>query len=272
MNHQQWLNKSDGRRSGIALVEAAFAVLIVGLMLVAAIQTVGASRATQLQTADASRAEQLAQGLMAEILAQPYADPNETNVLGPEADETGSTRAYFNDVDDYNGWTGSPPQTKDGQPLPGFSGWTRSVTVAYADPTDLAKSASSDTGVKRITVVVKKGDLPLATLTTIRTDGWSNKPSDPGIVTGNEAPVAVAAAGRTSAAVGQAIQFDGSGSRDSDGDALEYVWDFGDGSSATGVSVSHAYAAAGTYSVRLTVTDSQHNQSSDELTVTVSAN
>ena len=34
-----------------------------------------------------------------------------------------------------------------------------------------------------------------------------------------------------------------------------YAWDFGDGASGTGVSPPHAYAAAGTYTVTLTVTD-----------------
>ncbi|HYF63231.1 MAG TPA: PKD domain-containing protein [Herpetosiphonaceae bacterium] len=37
---------------------------------------------------------------------------------------------------------------------------------------------------------------------------------------------------------------------------LSYAWDFGDGATGTGQNPSHAYAAAGTYSVTLTVTDS----------------
>lgn len=36
---------------------------------------------------------------------------------------------------------------------------------------------------------------------------------------------------------------------------LSYAWDFGDGWSGSGVTVFHAYAAAGTFTVRLTVTD-----------------
>jgi hypothetical protein len=37
------------------------------------------------------------------------------------------------------------------------------------------------------------------------------------------------------------------------GGALTYSWDFGDGTQATGVSVTHTYAAAGTYDLTLTV-------------------
>lgn len=44
-------------------------------------------------------------------------------------------------------------------------------------------------------------------------------------------------------------------STDADGDALTYAWDFGDGSSATGVTAVHTYAAAGSYVVKLTVSD-----------------
>jgi chitinase len=52
-----------------------------------------------------------------------------------------------------------------------------------------------------------------------------------------------------------ALGLSGSGSTDADGDLLSYSWDFGDQTSATGVSASHMYSTAGTYSVKLTVSD-----------------
>ena len=55
---------------------------------------------------------------------------------------------------------------------------------------------------------------------------------------------------------GEAIHFDGSASRDVDGDIVEWRWDFGDGSSATGSKVTHGYAGGGAYTAILTVTDS----------------
>jgi len=52
------------------------------------------------------------------------------------------------------------------------------------------------------------------------------------------------------------VRFDGSTSTGGLGAAITaYVWDFGDGTSGTGVTPTHQYAAAGTYLVRLTVTD-----------------
>lgn len=50
------------------------------------------------------------------------------------------------------------------------------------------------------------------------------------------------------------IFFDGSISTD-DGQIVRYAWSFGDGESASGATVSHAYSQAGSYSVILTVTD-----------------
>ena len=57
------------------------------------------------------------------------------------------------------------------------------------------------------------------------------------------------------------MSFDGSASSDPDGDALAYAWDFGDGSSGTGAQPTHTYAADGTYTVSLTVTDARGSAS-----------
>jgi PKD repeat protein len=70
----------------------------------------------------------------------------------------------------------------------------------------------------------------------------------------NEPPVADAN-GPYTGDEGSLIEFDGSGSSDPDGTIDSYDWDFGDGTSATGETVTHAYAQDGTYTATLTVTD-----------------
>jgi DNA/RNA endonuclease G (NUC1) len=52
-----------------------------------------------------------------------------------------------------------------------------------------------------------------------------------------------------------AVDMSAAGSNDPDGDALTFAWSFGDGTEGSGAAVSHAYAAPGTYSVRLIATD-----------------
>ncbi len=56
-------------------------------------------------------------------------------------------------------------------------------------------------------------------------------------------------------AAGNTLTVNASCSSDPDSNPLTYAWDFGDGSSATGVNTTHNYSAAGSYTVKLTVSD-----------------
>lgn len=85
---------------------------------------------------------------------------------------------------------------------------------------------------------------------------------------GNQPPTAVIQ-GPTSGNVGQRLHFDGGKSRDPDGRIVQYSWDFGDGSQATGSRVDHSYARPGTYTVTLTVTDDDGATGQATLTVVI---
>ena len=77
------------------------------------------------------------------------------------------------------------------------------------------------------------------------------------------------AGGPYSGAVNVTITFDGSASSDPDGSVVGYQWNFGDGGAAAGAMPVHAYAATGTYTVVLTVTDSDGLAHSTETTARV---
>ncbi|MFF1635008.1 LamG-like jellyroll fold domain-containing protein [Leifsonia sp. NPDC058248] len=87
----------------------------------------------------------------------------------------------------------------------------------------------------------------------------------------NQAPTAAF----TSTVTNLSVAFDGSTSHDPDGNVNSYAWDFGDGSTGTGVNPTHAYGSAATYTVTLTVTDNQGLASAPvthDVTTTLSPN
>ncbi len=75
--------------------------------------------------------------------------------------------------------------------------------------------------------------------------------------------------GPYSAAPGASIAFDGSTSNDPDGTVSDWSWDFGDGTTASGINVSHAYATPGTFTVRLTVSDNTGETGSATTTASI---
>jgi len=154
------------------LVEATVSIFIVGVMVVAALSTVGATRLGEYKLGERCRALPLAQGLLAEVLQQSYEDPNGSAAFGTESGEGTASRTDFDDVDDYHNWSASPPQNQDGTEMSDLSGWLRSVQVGWVNPTNLSQTAGSDQGVKRITVTVKHDGVPVASLTAFRTSVW----------------------------------------------------------------------------------------------------
>ncbi|MFO7956539.1 MAG: PKD domain-containing protein [Candidatus Brocadiia bacterium] len=87
----------------------------------------------------------------------------------------------------------------------------------------------------------------------------------------NEAPTASASATPTSGTTPLEVNFDGSASSDGDGTITQYTWDFADGSTGSGATVSHIYSEAGTYNATLTVVDDYGTSASDTVTLTVEA-
>jgi glucose/arabinose dehydrogenase/PKD repeat protein len=71
----------------------------------------------------------------------------------------------------------------------------------------------------------------------------------------NRPPDAVAGASPVAGDLPLTVNFDAGGSSDPDSPDLVYDWDFGDGSQGSGVTDSHTYAVAGTYTAKLTVID-----------------
>jgi PKD repeat protein len=82
-------------------------------------------------------------------------------------------------------------------------------------------------------------------------------------------PPYAAFTGPDGGAINQTLEFDASLSTDPDGQALTYMWDFGDGTVARGVNVAHMYVEPGKYEVSLVVSDGYHTSDATSQTVNV---
>jgi len=91
-------------------------------------------------------------------------------------------------------------------------------------------------------------------------------------VTEGEAPTASFVISPTNPAVNEVVYFNASESSDKDGTIVGYNWDLGDGSGASGKTITHTYTSAGTYTVLLVVIDDSGNTGSASKTVSVGEN
>ncbi len=149
----------DGTQGGgFTLVEAVISVLIVAVMLVVALDTLGAVGRARTVQGKPGTARALGWALVTEIFQGRYEDPNEPGQWGLETGEGAATRADFNDSDDYDGWSASPPQSKDGTPMTHYQGWTRRARITLIDPRALTVSLVGDLGLRMIVVEVTDPD------------------------------------------------------------------------------------------------------------------
>jgi len=86
----------------------------------------------------------------------------------------------------------------------------------------------------------------------------------------NHSPVAAITATPASGEAPLEVTLDASQSYDPDGDEITYKWNFGDGQVAQGETVQHGFGTAGSYTVKLQVTDSKGKSVTATEAITVS--
>lgn len=115
-----------------------------------------------------------------------------------------------------------------------------------------------------------------ATLTVTDETGLSSQATTPIVISAppppvNEPPTAVLTLSELQGKAPLTVTFSADGSTDPDGSITEYVWTFGDGSTATGISVEHSYTEADDYTVTLQIIDDGGETGSAAAVITVLA-
>lgn len=113
------------------------------------------------------------------------------------------------------------------------------------------------------------GSLVLMSTACVPEEGGGGSSGTPTTTAPSGAPTAIASAAPTIGDAPLKVDFDSWGSLPGTGSDLSYSWDFGDGSEpATGDTASHVYMDPGTYTARLTMTNSKGSSTSAPITIT----
>jgi len=114
-----------------------------------------------------------------------------------------------------------------------------------------------------------------ASLTVADSKGLSNSATTPVVVTppttANKPPQAVISATPTTGSAPLTVTFNGGGSTDSDGTISSYAWNFGDGGTASGKSVTHTYTSAASFTASLQVADDKGATGAATVAITAKA-
>ncbi len=172
---QLWSERLAWRtsRRAFTIVEVAIAAAIVGGLMAATMTAVSAAVKSRALLAEQQYGTTLATSLIDEVCAQAYAPPIYAPGAAPiivyDSGGVAVNRLPFDDLTDYVNYTESPPRARDGTIMTEFTSWTRTVLVERVLATDLSTVSGSDTGIRRVTVTVKRGSRVIRAVSQIRT-------------------------------------------------------------------------------------------------------
>ena len=113
--------------SGLSLIEVLFAVLLVGLAIASLMAANGAFTKANGAGTDQSTAEFLIGQIRELTMLLPVIDPeDEIATFGPES---GETLAIYDDLDDFDSASYSPPISAERTPLNQFSAYNQQIAV-----------------------------------------------------------------------------------------------------------------------------------------------
>jgi len=159
------LRRTMNGARGFALVDVMMSVLIVGIISVVLTGYYSVLFRVPVEIAVKNKANNLAGAAMEELKCRAWEEPSGPRPLGVDSGETAANKTTFDDIDDFNGYSESPPRYQDGAVMPGLSGYSVSFAVTYVDAALNATASATDR--KMISVTVKNKNIPKITLYTV---------------------------------------------------------------------------------------------------------
>jgi hypothetical protein len=143
-------NRRSVVRRAFTLIEAALVTSIISVGVIAMLQLLATGTVSNRDGTDMTTGLVLAKNIRELGLGMHFADPSFTYSwnphsppnFGPEKDET---LASFDDLDDLNGQTFSPPIDARRQVLTDFKGWEQRVVVQSVNPDWLTMAVPNGT-------------------------------------------------------------------------------------------------------------------------------
>lgn len=170
-------NRRQPKSTGFTLVEVLFAVMILGMCIVAVLGSIHASTMATIAGTEMTQAVILAQGLREWTMNLPWNDPDVGDAGEDEVSpgpNGSSALVWVDDINDLLGDSGtgvtySPPLTADGPPnqLDDLTGWSEVIDLTWRDPANVqtvVTDGASDVIYVQVTFV-KDGE-------SILTTGW----------------------------------------------------------------------------------------------------
>lgn len=157
--------------AGVSLIEAVMAIVVLGVAIPPLTSMFRIVAQGSVDESFQAVAVAYADGLMEEIVSKAFEDPE--GAAGSFGTEEGARSAY-DDLDDFDGLSNSPPKQLDGTDLDDYGGFTRStlvenVTAADPDASTPAGDGTTDLKRVRVTVVWTGGGGGEYEITTLRT-------------------------------------------------------------------------------------------------------
>ncbi|HRK31656.1 MAG TPA: hypothetical protein PLD59_11305 [Tepidisphaeraceae bacterium] len=153
--------RAKSARRGFTLIEAALATIIVGTGVLAAVELFGVCAKQNMHGTHSTVAIMLSTNVQEAMGLLSFRDPQLGGAtFGPE---TGETLASYDDLDDFNNLTLSPPIDANRQPIAELGQYSQLITVRPVYPNQLSSnsndasptiSTSTDTGAMRVRVRV----------------------------------------------------------------------------------------------------------------------